>query len=181
MIHQRVTAFNQPTCIIFRYIGNFCVRWNIYIQTSWFLIRLSFHHRISRILSNRVTRSYSTQKTNILPDHVHLETSCALFPKRLDKTAKPMRNQRRMEKKMVKFEGWRAAVRAKFRIGGGCMCVCLFDWWMSSAPGLWLGLPGEPFLPSPLSAALPLELFAAELRATVEGEKRGERESGVEV
>lgn len=54
--------------------------------------RLSFHHRISRILSNRVTRSYSTQKTNILPDHVHLETSCALFPKRLDKTAKPMRN-----------------------------------------------------------------------------------------
>lgn len=62
-------------------------------------IRLSFHHRISRILSNRVTRSYSTQKTNILPDHVHLETSCALFPKRLDKTAKPMRNQRRMGKK----------------------------------------------------------------------------------
>lgn len=39
------------------------------------------------------------------------------------------RGIKRNGRKMVKFEGCGgAAVRAKFRIGGRCMCVCLFDW-----------------------------------------------------
>lgn len=90
-----------------------------------------------------------------------------------------MRNRRRMEwkkKKMVKFEGWRAAVRAKFRIVGGCMCVCLLDWWMSSAPGLWLGLPGEPFLPSPLSTPPRVVRSRAPCNGGREGNEEKERE-----
>lgn len=77
---------------------------------------------------------------------------------------------------MVKFEGWRAAVRAKFRIVGGCMCVCLLDWWMSSAPGLWLGLPGEPFLPSPLSTPPRVVRSRAPCNGGREGNEEKERE-----
>lgn len=158
--------------------------------------RLSFHHRISRILSKRVTRSYSTQKTNILPDHVHLETSCALFPKRLDKTAKPMRNQRRMGKKKwwnLKVEGLRSG-QSFASVVGACACVCStgecppllgFGWDFLVNPSF--PRPSPP--PSPSSCSQPSsvqrwrerneEKERAEWKCRRESEWLGERERSI--
>lgn len=86
-----------------------------------------------------------------------------------------MRNRRRMEwkkKKMVKFEGWRAAVRAKFRIVHvrvfARLVNVLRSWALAGTS--WWTLPSLAPLHSPSSCSQPSSVQRRE------GGERGERE-----